>query len=337
MFFQTKHTMKKMILSAAVVVVAMTACTKSEIGTVDKRSYPISFTDGMITKATALTDSRWNVIAVKGTAGSVDYVSGSQEFLDVYNYDADDRDGCTYDGSTASPQYRYYDGVNTYKFICWGQNLLGTFRVNSLPGTEAAYTAAAIPTISFTVPAAADVDLVKAMTGEVTPTMQAAADNRVALNFFHTLSKVRFTFRTQTYTPQQPIVVTGLSFTVDSKTGVLSAAAANSGTWEVSASPATYTVQNWKLTPLPTGGLFTVETDPEAGSTFYVMPQLLTAANAKIDLSYTINGVAATKQIPLNTLLEPGKSYNYQITIDLNRIDFTAQVEDWTEVDPISL
>ncbi len=332
--------MRKLILSAAVAVAVMASCAKSETGTADKRSYPIGFSDGVISRGTnPVTDSRWNVVAVKGAAGSVDYATGSQEFLDVYNYDADDRANCTYDGSTATPKYRYYDGVNSYKFICWGQNLLGGYQINALTGTEAAYTADATdPTIAFAVPAAADVDLVKAMSPEVTLAMQAntAPDNRVALTFYHTLSKVRFTFRTTTYTPQQPIVVTGLSFTVNSSEGNLNAAVADSGTWSDLGTAATYTIAGWKGTPLPDGSAvlpvaypWAEETTVASNSTFYVMPQQLVNTTDKINLSYTVNGVAATKEFPLATLLEPGKSYNYQITIDLNRIDFTALIEDW--------
>ncbi len=328
--------MRKLIFSAAVVVAAMTSCAKSETGVADKHSYPIGFTNGVISRVNAVTDSKWNVVAVKGTAGSIDYLAASEEFRDVYNYKTSGRNDCTYDDSQASPKYRYYDGVNTYRFICWGKNVLGGYEIADLTSAEAAYTAhISDPTIAFTVPAAANLDLVKAKTEDVTLTDQSAANNEVQLRFYHTLSKVRFTFRTTTYTLDQPIKVTGLSFTVNSKSGNLGVAEAGSGTWSsVAGGAATYTIPvgSWINAALDDSATYKEMTTPAgtvSTSTFYVMPQQLVNTTDEILLSYTVGGVPATKHLPLSMLLEADHSYNFQITINLNRIDFTALVEDW--------
>lgn len=292
--------MKKMTLLAAMAVVAMTSCTKTE--NVDNApQHAIKFENNHFTKAEAT--GSFNILTFKGETGKV--YDGTAIKTDTYS---------TANGFAGGDQY--YDGVNAYGFLAYGDFAAGALAVTTedaaLSGTDITFTAT---------------------TGKedlVTANMEVAlADQNasVALPFKHALTKVRFTAVKNPANLANKIVITGLQFKtdksvtiVDLKTGTVGEASGEAKTYEIASDFQTEV----------TGSATDVAT---TGNVFYVVPQTL-ATEASIVVNYTVDGVAATKTIDLATVLTQNMSVNYLITISLNKIDLSADVAGWeTEID----
>ncbi len=337
--------MKKIILVAALAAVAMAGCTKSETLDLNKSTKAIGFSNSIITRGTkAVTNSTWNVAAYNdnGVNGATSDYS-NKLWSDVYTYVRGDRDACKF-AKGGTPGYRYYDGQSTYNFLCWG-NAVGEDASYVLLGDINTTTYPLVndddhPSITFAVPTGATLDLVKAMIESVDGTSQS---DELDIVFYHTLSRVRFQFKTTSYDPQAQIVIKSVTLNVPKSSGSLDLTAAYNASgwnpWTPDASPVagSYSLDNLKTTSLNQTSFDKWEST--AGyQMFYIMPQggFTTLTEAQIVVEYTVNGLPTDapwqkKELTLKdkVTFETGKSYMFQITLDPNRIDFIPVVEEW--------
>ncbi len=307
-----------MIFGAAMVAVVMTSCTNSEILDMSE-GRAISFKNTVMTRATTpLTgNGTFNINAYKA-ASSVAH-GATVEFSDIYNLATDKY--------TDVPMY-YYDGINSYWFYGYAKTNVTTAAVATAldAGVTATYTSALTPTLAFTAPG--NVDLVVMATGE--KAIGTAQNPQMNIVFYHALSRVRFTAKTQTYEPtKSKIVVTDITFTTPKNACTINKFDQPSTLAHVvaSGSTGTYAISSGFQTEV-TATSATVEAS--ANTAFFVVPQQLSATS--LIVGYTVGGVTRSKTFDLSGLtLYPGKSYNFEIIINLNEITFNATLEEWAE------
>lgn len=318
--------MKKMCLLAAMAVVGMTSCTNDEVMEISE-GRAISFENAVLKKgATALEAGTFNICAFKFAATGPH--GATPEFTDLYTLGTDKY------GASAD-KMRYYDGVNSYWFYGYAKTNATTTTAATafnatLTGTNT-FTAAASPKLAFTA-VAGDEDIVVMATGE--KTIGTAQNPQMPITFFHALSRVRFTAKTDTYdSPVSQIKITGITFTTPKNACDITGFGPAKGNVSVVATGSTagsYSITSNFQTELTT----TVENAETTDKVFFVVPQDLSATSLKVD--YTVGGVAKTKTFDLTTpsqvTLVAGSSYNFEITINLNMITFNASLEDWVDV-----
>lgn len=286
--------MKKMTLLVAAAAAMFTSCSKTDNVENESPKTPIVFKHASVVKA-SMTQP-FTVKAYKSAASIADWA------VAPYFTEA-----CGSNGAITSGTTYYYDGVSFYNFVGYA------------PAADASITAStdpASPSVSFTTPANADVDLLAAKATEVTGT----TENAVSLLFKHALTKVKFSVLTTT--PDAKIVVTGISFkalptnTLDLTTGSATMSAANA-----TGSAITLTINN--LTTALTATASSIATE------FLVVPQDLTGVG-EIVVTYTVDGVTSTpKTLTLTNTLVSNGVVNYKITIDANAVSFAPEEDVW--------
>ncbi len=338
--------MKKILFTTALAVIALTACTKSEPLDLPQ-SRAIGFGDPVLTRAsTTLNVGQFNVVAFRGPVGATLVPAFTHVFTDQYSLaNATDKYKKTggADPTLWTGMY-YYDGVHDYAFYGYAKTNQTTL---AAPGNLAfvaepegvVATVGATPAgckIVFTAGNDNQIDLVTMATGKVLLSGGQAANQAVV--FKHALARVRFTaWTTVADVANNPIVITSIVLKAPLSKGEVTYA--NFGmdpgeeTMTDCAAPAiTYTLplEAPAVTVFPILGETATTPATTSGEVFYLVPQTLSGADNLV-VNYTVGGVAApAKKFSLTNTLASGKSYNFNLKIDLNGITFNASLEDWT-------
>lgn len=284
---------------ATMVAIATVSCTKTDETPDQTGKKEISFKHNYFTKAAVDESGSFMVTAYnKGEDYSVAAIED-----EAYNV------------STGFEAPKYYDGVSDYEFFGYAA-ASGTALSSKVPeGLAVAGTEK--PTLVFTTPANADVDLVVA-----TAIAEAPEYPSTSLPFKHALSKVGFKF-SKSPAGGSNYIVTKVDFKVGNDAAVVSFG----GTSTKSGKSATYTLS----------GTYSAITDvaTAVGTPFYVVPQTL-ATTDNIVVTYTVDGGAEqTKTFTVTTVLAAGKGYNYTFAFTQKEITLTATVEnDWSDTEP---
>lgn len=295
--------MKKITLLVAAAAAIFTSCSKTENVENPTQQTPISFKHASVVKAAM--NQGFTVMGYKSEAILSDWAVAPY-FTEAY----------AADGTIESGKVYYYDGKSFYNFVGFA------------PATDASIvptTGAVSPSVAFTTPDAANVDLLAAKAAEI----EGKSENAVALKFNHVLAKVKFSALTAT--PDAKIVLTGITFkalpeaTLDLTTGTMGAASGTEKIFTISGLNASLTT-----------------TEAPIATEFMVVPQDLTGLG-EIVVSYTIDGVVAEpKTIALTNTLKSNGVVKYKITVDAEsgEITFAPEEEAWdtestTEVPPI--
>ncbi len=325
--------MKKIFLMVAVAAAMMTGCSKNE--TVEQPAgRAIQFSNTVVAKAaSSLNAGQFNIFGYKNT---------TLEFTDIYNLYTDfyKRGNASADPDDWRGMY-YYDGVNPYSFYGYAKTNQTTFvDTNTKPSafdanvTVTAVTTAGSEKITFVTPNNNNTDLVTMAVGPIPVALQT---QNYLVTFKHALTRVRFTAYSETVDPDRDIVITGLTFKTATNTGEVAwADMANGEMTAVSGAEATFALSGNFQAKLDGTVLTPVTTTNDV---FYVVPQAL--RNGDLVVNYTVGGVPDSKTFNLSTalagapiVLASGQSYNFNIKINLNKITFDAQLEDWAEVTP---
>ncbi len=312
--------MKKIIFWAIMGAAGMVSCTNNETLEISE-GRAISFKNAVVTKAaTALENGTFSIYAFKGTAGTH---PSAMTYTDVYTLATDKY------GDSADKMY-YYDGVNSYWFYGYAAtNTITTTAATAFAAnpTGVTFNVGTTPSLDFNA-AAGDVDLVVMGTGEKTTGTQQ--NPQMPITFYHALSRVRFTAKTQTHEPTlSQIKITGITFTTSKDacnvTG-FGPAKSNVNVTATGSTAGSYVLTGNFQTELTTTAQKVETTD----KVFFVVPQQLSATS--LIVNYTVGGVARAKTFDLSSLtLLAGSSYNFEIIINLNEITFNASLEDWAE------
>lgn len=284
---------------ATMVAIATVSCTKTDETPDQTGKKEISFKHNYFTKAAVDASGSFMVTA---------YNKGA-------DYSAPAIEDEAYNVSTGFEAPKYYDGVSDYEFFGYAA-ASGTALSSKVPeGLAVAGTEK--PTLVFTTPVNANVDLVVA-----TAIAEAPEYPSTSLPFKHALSKVGFKF-SKSPAGGSNYIVTKVDFKVGNDAAVVSFA----GTSTESGKPATYTLS----------GIYPAITDvaTAVGTPFYVVPQTL-ATTDNIVVTYTVDGGAEqTKTFTVTTVLAAGKGYNYTFAFTQKEITLTATVEnEWSDTEP---
>lgn len=268
-----------------------------------------------------------------------------------------------------------FDGLSTqshvmYKGSAWGYSPINYWSVGKQYNFAAYGPAAALnngtATFDYTAntlsikgfEATGNLDLVVAEGKQAGYTLasETATPEVVDFKFFHALSKVRFTFkngwRNLVTLNVSDVKLTGAKRTGDLvTTGTLATATAPFALekWSNQAEKATDNDYSW------TDAFTSTTTDESHPYEYFLLPQTLVADAIKLTFSCQVtndqgsgpnlgagagNAVEVSVTIPVNTVTawEPGKAYNYTLTIDgdlfgLKPIQFdTVDMVDWVNV-----
>lgn len=328
--------MKNFFLMAAVAAATLTSCSKSE--TIEQpKARAIQFANTVVSRAaTALNSGEFNIVGYRDLAGTPTFVFESNEIYSL-NYDKYKR-GNTGTADTWTGMY-YYDGLSTYTFYGYAKTL-GTTTYDAIapantlatgfaadPANAVATLSAGSEKITFTTPDNNNVDFVT-MGMTVLPAAHSTAQDTV-VTFMHALTRIRFTAFTDMPDAQMPIAITGITFTTAKNAGEVTWSNMASGTMSATGStPATFSITGSNF---PAALTATAATPATTGNhVFYVVPQQL--RDGDLVVAYTIGGVATSKSFDLSSItMASGQSYNFNIKINLNKITFNAELENWSE------
>lgn len=341
--------MKKIMYPAVAALVALTACTKTEL-TVPEHSSAISFEAPVVAPATKAATG--NIVA-KGEAYKTDWkfsVSAMWSKGDLTNWSdgtvyMDDVE-CGYDRKaiattkgTWAPEYG--DGQTAYY---WPKTGKLSFLAYSPSSTAATFTNDGVKFENYTV--STDCEQPDLMYSEFVNNVTKSTATYgttyegVQIKFHHALSSVLFkAYRAEAYNGTE-IVIKSIVLS-----GVKNNGTYDDAVWAVSGDNATYSdvVATDYSVAATTATSF-------ATNDLLVMPQAFESnADAKFHVVYTIKSPTAAKAIEqeadilLKDLVytgltgetkgfEAGKQYTYVIKFTLDKIYFSPEVTDWTEV-----
>ncbi len=281
--------MKKQLLTAAVAIVALAGCTKTEVVKVsDDKAIGFESFVGKPTKAVS------------------DIVSGDGSFTKFFVYGSYENEGSYVsvyggeyvqfaDGKWNNEKLQYWVDGKNYKFAAYSN---GNEKVDGVKFTDAEGNLE----IPYTV---ADKDLI-AVTG-VAAAGQKTGNQPVGLEFKHLLSKVKFSFST-TFNADLTVTVSNLKINQ----------AVNAGTWKGTWTPTEATKADKEY------GDVVAKAKAEVSEECYVLPQ----SNATLTASFTVTvtdkgGAVIMKKDFADVKLvsgngdkwDAGFAYNYTATI----------------------
>ena len=343
---------KSYLFAAASATLMLASCTQNEVVEMPAtRAIGFGTYVGNTSRAAA-TDTDLDFL--KGT-GNGFYVFGSymEGATEIKVFDGKNKQShVTYTGASwAYAPINYWLVGKQYRFVAYGPEVAST-------NGNAKFTYAA-NTLSITgFEATGNLDLVVAegKPAGYTLASETATPEIVDFKFFHALSKVRFTFkngwRNLVKLKVSDVKLIGAKRTGDLvTTGLLANATAPFALsqWSNQAVKAENNDYSWTdaFTSTKNGDTYPYE--------YFLMPQALEADAIKLTFSCLVsndqgggpdlgagagNAVNVSVTIPVNTVAawEPGKAYNYTLTIDgelfgLKPIQFDAvEVVDWVEV-----
>ena len=190
--------------------------------------------------------------------------------------------------------------------------------------------------------------------GHTNSSYESGAKGTVDFTFKHTLTKVRFYFKTDNTDANTTVKLVGAQLSGVNKTNTLTTAytagaTANAGTfsydWGAATTPATFDVYINGATPAPSTNEITLSTDPTTctlGDNFLMVPQTIAADTQKITVTWTVQTgsgavVTNTKTIDLYDIKAgdaritwtKNLQVSYTITVGPKPIYFTAAVTGW--------
>ena len=313
----------KKLLFAICAVAALASCSKEEVVSYDKGE-AIGFANPFVNKATRADYSTNNVNAFK-VYGAVTPTGGALE--QIYNGVEVTRGNKNYgDAWTYDEQYiQYWQPNSEYEFAA------------IVDGEAASLTSHLPKTIKFTVADGNEnKDLLYATASVITndtatPSGNGYANNCVAFNFTHLLSKMQFTIENAT---NQTYKVTDISVTRFTDKGVYEIADDGSnGTWAEDTDAAYNVELTFGETAKIEGGDNDIATETRQ---FLPLEQTL-AVTITYDVyqnDTVIGQLTKTGTIPATTY-EKNKLYNVVATLTGNDIKFTvSSVGGWTPSTP---
>ena len=376
-----------MILAATAALALAASCSKNEIYEPnDDAPHAIGFgayTPRAVTKADAAyyVDGTTVTNLVSGTTfgvyawvidqtsttpwtdGSFFAGTGAPTFMDnvpvTFNGAASGVDGSANVSATglysAGNPVRYWpsgdkpSGLSFYAY--YPANATGlTLPANGLGATSFTAQTSAASQIDFMVaPVVAD-----QWYGHTNSVYATGGEGTVDLTFKHTLTKVRFYFKTDNTDANTTVTLTGAALSGVYKTNTLTTAyAAGSGAnggsfsydWGTATTASDFNITISGATPSATNRvLSTTATACTADDTFLMVPQTIAADTQKITITWTVatTGSATitnTKTIDLYDILDSTSNHiqwnknlqvSYTITVGPKPIYFTATVDPWT-------
>ncbi len=305
-------TLKKNTITGlfAFAILAFTACTQNEeIEMAAGRA--IKFQNAAMTKGTAnVSKGSFKVAGYRGETGKK---SEATKVIDAEEY--------IVNSGFATP--KYYDGVNSYWFYGYAQTGADTLAIT---GTETVYSEST-PTIVFTTPDTANVDLVTMASSEVVVANQGADYQSVI--FKHALSRVRYSVnkadKDMSVTIKSVVLNVGndrLSIPYDKFGADVETAFADTISSKGADKTYSYAIS---------GDQALTDNDVNAkaytATKLYVVPQGIKS----IVVSYTLEGASTplVKTFTPDTKMLAGKAYNFQFTITAKGISFATTLEGW--------
>lgn len=343
---------KSYLFAAASATLMLASCTQNEV------------VEMPATRAIGFGTYVGNTSRAAAEDTSLDFLKGTGNGFYVFgSYPEDGREVVVFDGKSDQSHVMY-------KSASWGYSPMNYWSVGK-KYTFAAYGPAAAlnngtATFDYTAntlsikgfEATGNLDLVVAEGKNAGYTLAAETDTPevVDFKFFHALSKVRFTFkngwRNLVTLKVSDVKLTGAKRTGDLvTTGTLAAATAPFALekWSNQAAKDADNDYSW------TDAFTSTTTDESYPYEYFLMPQTLVADAIKLTFTCQVtndqgsgpnlgagagNAVEVSVTIPVNTVAawEPGKAYNYTLTIDgdlfgLKPIQFdTVDMVDWVNV-----
>lgn len=331
--------MKTKLWMLGMAVAALTSCTQSEVVDVPE-SKAIGFNSFVNNQTRAVVDitksnmNKFWLFGYRKTSESDTFITtGESEIYNNVQIDGTTTGGVTTWNYNDPNDVKYWIKSSTYRFAAYnngGNNITADGAVGYNPNDDV---------ITFTNYQVDGKDLVATISGDRTTSdpIVAGETSPVMLNFYHMLSKIRFSF---TSSANVTLKITKLEVT---------AATQGTGTYTYNSTDPTSPTIAWTPSNASTGKYSSTATltptTTEAVETFYVIPQsnqsvvatfTLTSSDADGHIietkSMTVN--LATESLHNNTWL-PGYLYNYVAVLgtDFNQtpITFTVNsVANWT-------
>ena len=250
----------------------------------------------------------------------------------------------TYQGSTAYwPDESTYE-TTTLSFVAYSANALGQYSITEGETTTNANlidwtTGKTNEEFTFHVPTkvSEQIDLL-ATNYQQGLSLRTNTDGNVTLNFNHLLSRIGFQVVANQDKDNRDITISSLVFTGNIPTqGVLELKAANTAdaipaltyTDEMVGAPEYQLLSEAFITP--SSKTAAEITDDVNGRYMMIMPH--TANNAKIKVTYQIEGMSTTRnavvEIPNTQVFAPGKAYEFILKISTSAITFGVVEEEW--------